>query len=286
MRVACGGPGALVAKECLDDAPRHAPLSEMGGIGVPERGHRGVFGEATLADHELQGLLEGGRRERRLLVPSGEQPGPRARTLPVCPHQLQGPFGQGPQAVFAPLALADTDQHALGVDVRDLPRRPFPEAQPTSLDHLQTHAGVRALYQGQQGAPFLRTQHDGQCLVVPGTDAREDWPRALPRALVEEPDPIEMDASRALRDLLVIDQVEEVRPHLSCADLIGSSPVVWREVFDGVKRALLSLGSQTAAWHVFAHPASARSHGHPPVRGASQGFTSPTRIRKRDGRSA
>jgi hypothetical protein len=126
MRVARGGTGTLVAKEFLDDAPRHAPLSARGGIGGPERVNRGIFGEATLAYHELNGLLEDGRRERRLLVPSGAQPGPRARALPVYRQQLQGPFGQGHHAVFAPFALSDTGQQALGGDVRDLPRRPFP----------------------------------------------------------------------------------------------------------------------------------------------------------------
>ena len=62
MRVARGGTGTLVPEECLDDAQRHAPLSEMGGIGVPQRVNRGVFGEATLAYHALKGLLEGSRR--------------------------------------------------------------------------------------------------------------------------------------------------------------------------------------------------------------------------------
>jgi hypothetical protein len=61
-RVARGGTGTLVAKEFLDDAPRHAPCSERRGLGVPARVNRGVLGEATLAYHELQGLLEGGRR--------------------------------------------------------------------------------------------------------------------------------------------------------------------------------------------------------------------------------
>jgi hypothetical protein len=46
-------------------------------------------------------------------------------------------------------------------------------------------------------------------LAVPGTDALEDRPRALPRALVEESDPIELEASRALGDLLLIAQVCE-----------------------------------------------------------------------------
>jgi hypothetical protein len=87
---------------------------------MPERVNRGVFGEATLAYHELTGRLEGGRRERRLLVSSGAPPGPGARALPGDSQPLQGPVGQGHQTVLAPLARSDTDQQALGVDVRAL----------------------------------------------------------------------------------------------------------------------------------------------------------------------
>jgi hypothetical protein len=102
------------------------------------------------------------------------------------------------------------------------------------------------LYQGQQGAHFLRTQHDGQFLAVPGPDELEDRPRALQRALVEEADPIEMDASRALGDLLLIEQVEEVLPELLFANVIGSPSVVLSQVFDGFEIALLGPGRQAS----------------------------------------
>jgi hypothetical protein len=128
MCVACGGTGAVVPEELLDDAQRDPTLQEMHGVGMPERVDRGVFGEAALAHHELKGLLEGSRRQGRLLMPSWEQPWPGAGALPVRSQPLQGPFGQGHQAVFAPFALADPDQHALGVNVRDLEMGPFPEA--------------------------------------------------------------------------------------------------------------------------------------------------------------
>jgi hypothetical protein len=100
------------------------------------------------------------------------------------------------------------------------------------------------LYQGQQGAHFPRTQHDGEFLAVPGTDELEDGPRALQRALVEESDPIQVDASRALRDLLLIEQVEEVLPELLFANVIGSPSVVLSQVFDGFEIALLGPGGQ------------------------------------------
>jgi hypothetical protein len=79
---------------------------------------------------------------------------------------------------------------------------------------------------------------------VPGTDALEDRPRALPRALVEEPDPIEMEASRALGDLLLIEHVKDVLPGLLFADVLGSPSVVLSQVFDGFERALLGPGGQ------------------------------------------
>jgi hypothetical protein len=99
---------------------------------------------------------------------------------------------------------------------------------------------------GEQGAHFLRTQHDGQCVAVPGPDEREDRPRALPRALGEAAEPIEMDASRALGDLLLIEPGEEVWPALLFAQVIGSPSVVLSQVFDGFERALLGHWGQAS----------------------------------------
>jgi hypothetical protein len=127
----------LVAEECWDDAPRHTPLEEMSGRGVPKRVNRGVFGEATLAYHERKGLLEGGRRERRLLVPSGAQPGPRARAAsipatapgsvrpgaprglcPLCPvgHGPAGAGGRCPRPAAASLPVGAAHKHRSSAD--------------------------------------------------------------------------------------------------------------------------------------------------------------------------
>jgi hypothetical protein len=140
--------------------------------------------------------------------------------------------------------------------------------------------------QRQQRTDFLRTQHNRQFLAVPGPNEREDQPRSLPRDLVEESDPIKVDASRALRDLLLIDQGEEGLPNLLFTDLIGSLPVLLGQVFDGFKRALPSFGGQTPELQVFTQTASERSQRHPPVRGESHESQWFTRIRKLDDRSA
>ena len=127
MRVARGGTGTLVAQEFLDDAPRHTPRSEMRGIGVPKRVHRGVFGEATLAHHELQGLLEGGRRERRLLVSSGEHTrAGGAHAASTTRHRSRVRSATGTKRSLPPCALSDTDQHALRINVRDLSAASLP----------------------------------------------------------------------------------------------------------------------------------------------------------------
>jgi hypothetical protein len=60
MGVAGRGPGALVAQQFLNDSQRHPAFQQMGRIGVPQRMDGGIFGDATLAHHRFEGLLEGG----------------------------------------------------------------------------------------------------------------------------------------------------------------------------------------------------------------------------------
>ena len=258
----------------------------MRGLGVPARVQRGVCGEATRADHARQGLLAGGRRERRRRVASGAHPGPGARVRPVDPPPLQGPCGQGHHAVLTPLALSDPAQQALGGEVRDRPRRPCPSAPPTRREHRQPPAGCRAVDPGQQGAPGLRTPHDGPCVAGPGPDAREDRPRARPRALVAAADPRELEASRALGDRLLREPGADGWPARLVAQVLGRPAVVWSQVCDGVASAGRGPGGQAPAWSVFPQTASARRHRHPPVRGAHRGANRSTRLRTLNDRSA
>ena len=260
------GPRALGAEQFLNHPQRHPPFQQMGRIGVPQRMDGGIFGETTLAHHRVERILEGGGGQGYWLAPGGEQPGPGVLELPGRSPQLQGPFGQGHITVLAPVASSDPDPHALGVDVRDLQRRPFRQAQSTGLDHPQPHPGLRVVDQGQQGADLLRTQHERQFLALAGANARQDWPRSLERNLVEEFDPVEMDAERALGDLLLIEQEEEVRAELLFAELVGSAPVVLSQLVNGLDITLLGPGGEPPQLQVFAHTVSEGSHRDPPVR--------------------
>ena len=141
------------------------------------------------------------------------------------------------------------------------------------------------LDQGQQGPDFLRTQHGGQCLDTPGAYEVKDGPRALQRPLVEEPNPLEMHAERALGDFLLIQQEEAILAELRFAELVGSTSIVASQLPNSGDITRLGLGGEAPQLQVFPHTASERVPGDPPVCGAPHRAKWFTRIRKIDGRS-
>jgi hypothetical protein len=69
-------------------------------------------------------------------------------------------------------------------------------------------------------------------LDVPGAHKVEDGPRSRERQLVEEPDPVEVDAEGALSNFLLIAQGEEILAELLVAELIRGAVVVVRQLAD------------------------------------------------------
>jgi hypothetical protein len=285
MRAARGGPETRRAQAVLEEAPRPAPRSARGGLGVSAWVPRGVLGEATRAHPALPGLGEGRRRERRLRLPSGAPPGPGGRARPGAPPQLQGPCGEGPPTVLAPVARSDTNPPALGGEGADRPRGPGPSAPPPRLEPRPPQAGVRARDPGSPGAHGRRTHDDGPGGAGPGPEAREDGPRARQRALGDAPEALERAASRALRRRPVMPQRAARRPKRRFTARSGRSSVGWRQGVDGVTSAGLGRGGQTVAWQACAPPASAHRPGPPPGRADSQGAPGGRRLRQIDGRS-
>jgi hypothetical protein len=124
--------------------------------------------------------------------------------------------------------------------------------------------------QGQQGADLPQTQHDRAFLGVPRAHEVEDRPRALQRALVEDPKPVEMNPAGALGDPLLLEHEEEIWAQLLGAALVRRALVVVRQLADRVEIALVGRGGQAPPLQVFAHPASKAGHGHPPIRVESE----------------
>jgi len=112
---------------------------------------------------------------------------------------------------------------------------------------------------------LLRTQHDRQFLALPGAHERQDWPRSLERHLIEELDPIEVDTEGALRDLLLLQQEQEVLAQRLFTELVGRTSVVLCQLVDSCDIALLGLGGEAPPLQVFQHTASEGGHGYPPV---------------------
>jgi hypothetical protein len=248
---------------------------------VPQRIDGGIFEHPTLAHHHCDRLVEGSRGEGRRPVPGREHPGAGPPARPVLPPPLEDPGGPWHEAIFPALARVSSDQHPLRVDVRDLQRRPFPQAQPAGRDRPQTHPGCRVCHQRQQVPDCRRTQHDRQRLALPGANEVEDWPRPLPRALGEAPDPLEVHTEGALRDLLLIAQAQARLAALLCAELVGSAPIVWSQMMNGFEITRLGLGGETSKLQVCEHALSEGSHRDPPVRvghDLSQGVSSHRQI--------
>jgi hypothetical protein len=181
---------------------------------------------------------------------------------------------------------ADPHQPALGGDVRDLERGPFPETQATGIDHPQTHLGLWACNRGQQGADFWRTPHDGQLWAVPGPCEGAEQPQALQGTLRDEPDAIEVEAEGPLGDLLVMEQRQQGRAECRFAALVRRASGVWRPLAHSGDITLVGLRGKPSRRQVFQQAASKWSHGHAPVRVAHDPSPTVDTNRNIDGRSA
>jgi hypothetical protein len=210
----------------------------------------------------------------------------RGRARPVHAPPLEGPFGQGPMAVLAPLALADPHQQALGVDVRDLARGAFSETPATGIDHPPTHRGVRACDRGPQDAHCWRTPHAGECLAVPRPRAGDERPRARQGPRRAEPEALEGDAEGPLGDLLVLAQRQKVLAEGLVAALVRRASGVWRQVAHSGDITRWGLRGTPPTLQGFQQAASPCRHGHSPVRVAHDPSPTGDTHRTIDGRSA
>jgi hypothetical protein len=265
-RLAGGGPRALVAQPCVHDPQRYPPCPEVRGRGVPQGRDGGLCEHPTLAHHRGARLVAGSRGAGRRPVPGGEHPGAGPPALPVRPPPREDPGGPWHDALVPALALVYAYQPPLRVDVRDLPRRPCPQAPSAGSDRAPTPPGCRVFHHSPQVPDCRRTPHDRPRLALPGSHTVEDGPRPLPRALVEAPDPREMHPEGALRDLLLLEPAPDILAELRCAALVGSAPIVVSQLMNGCAITRLGLGGETSKVQVCAHARSAGSQRAPPVR--------------------
>ena len=103
--------------------------------------------------------------------------------------------------------------------------RAFRQAHPPGIDPVQAHVGLPAVDQPEHVPDRRHARHPWALWAFPGAHTHEDRPRALQRALVPAADAGEREASIPLRDRLLGEDVQAVRPARRYTELIRSPSV-------------------------------------------------------------
>ena len=128
-----------VAEQRLDHADVDALLEQVGGEAVPQRVRRHPLGDPGGLGGGVDDAAELAGRQRLDRVAAGKQPAARqqqAAPSPLAPpgaQQFEQLRRQHRVAVLASLAALDAQQHALGIDIADLERDDFRDAQPGAV---------------------------------------------------------------------------------------------------------------------------------------------------------
>jgi hypothetical protein len=80
-------------------------------------------------------------------------------SLPLFAEQLQSALRQGDIAVAIAFARADVQEHALGIDVRNLEIQAFTQAQAAGVDGAQANAVIEGFDSLEDLAHFLGREH-------------------------------------------------------------------------------------------------------------------------------
>src|SRR5215217_8397271 len=118
--VASGAVELSVPEQDLDDADIRLALQEMRREAVAKRVHRDALVELGGFRRGVTGPVELTRGDRLGGLLAGEEPAARPLYEPPLPQEVEEVGREHREAVLAPLALLDPDQHAGAVDVRDL----------------------------------------------------------------------------------------------------------------------------------------------------------------------
>ena len=189
-----------MAEKRLDHADIDALLEQVGGEAVPQRVRRDALGDPRGlgggADDTAE--LAGGQRLDR--VAAGKQPASRqqqAAPSPFAPpgaQQFEQLRRQHRMAVLAALAAFDAQQHALRIDVADLERDDFRDAQPGAVRGGERRLVLwprcrlqqqRHLLDAEHRRDAPRVRHDGEsaCQIRPVKRHREEKAQRRDRAV-------------------------------------------------------------------------------------------------------
>ena len=157
-----------MAEQHLDDADVDVLLEQVGGEAVPQRVRRHPLLDPGGLGGGVDGAVELAGRQRLDRVAAGKQPASRQQHAapPALPppgaQQFEQLRRQHGVAVLAALALLDPQQHALGVDIADLERDNFGDAQPGAVGGGERRLVLRPRCRLQQQRHLLDAEHRRQ----------------------------------------------------------------------------------------------------------------------------
>jgi len=154
-----------VTEECLDHADVDALLEQVGGKAVPQCMRRDALGNPGCLGGGADNPAELAGRQRLNRVAAGKQPASRQQQAlppPLAPpgaQQFEQLRRQHRVAVLAALAALDAQQHALGIDIADLERDDFRDAQSGAVRGGERRLVLRRRCRVQQQHHLLDAEH-------------------------------------------------------------------------------------------------------------------------------
>jgi hypothetical protein len=190
----------------------------------------GGFAAGVPDDFGADGIPGGGMPAAAREEPFGRFPAQSAKVLPEFFEQMRA---EHYVAVFAPLAAAHVDHHALAVDIADLQIRQLGPSNTSGIESHQDRAVKRNQRRFDQARHFFLTEDYRQVksLLRIGRFLHTPW-------LLQCLDEKEAQGADALihcvvGEFAIAEQMRDVGPNLLRAELIGWALKIAREVLDG-----------------------------------------------------
>ena len=202
--------------------------------------------------------------ERLVLRGARKQPGLGPVLPPVLAQAFEQLGGQHDVALRAALAVPDADAHQRAVDVSDLKRQGFRQAQPTGVEGHQQDAVLGVLWRSKQGQDLAPTQHQRQRPLAP-LEGQQLLRRRPPQ------DPAVEEAQRSARlvvqrggELAHLDEMQQVRSGILRIQPIRQSAEVLPKLPQSPAVAGHRLGAVATQLELLLHALVDRFHHGPP----------------------
>src|SRR6266498_2653818 len=213
--------------------------------------HAGGLVQANLLHRAVKGFLHASLIHRlgsasaltAIGTTAGKKPDWIAMAQPVRAQQREGLLWQWDRTVLIAFARANVQLHTGTINLGNLERHTFEQAQATAVDHAQTGTVVWQVDLSEELPDLLDAQHHGQLLWQVRADEVAERPGAHQRVGVEERDGIESDIDGVGREVFDIAQIEEILAHFLVGDQVRRLRVVESELLDRSEVGLLGTGS-------------------------------------------